>query len=140
MTEIPHEIKQENQSGKPTVLLVEDEADIAHILTFALEHEGCAVVRADDGLKAVEMIRTMPPPRLILLDVMLPRMDGMLLIPYIRSRPDWSEVPIVMLTAKAGTEDVYRAIDSGANSYITKPFQPLELMARLRTFLGTRAG
>jgi len=122
---------------KPVVLLVEDEADIAHILTFVLEHEGCTVVHADDGLKAVEMIRTMPPPKLILLDIMLPRMDGMLVIPYIRSRPGWEEVPIVMLTAKAGTEDVFRAIDSGANSYITKPFQPIELMARLRTFLGT---
>ena len=122
---------------KPIVLLVEDEADIAHILTFALEHEGCTVVHVDDGLKAVERIRTMLPPRLILLDIMLPRMDGMLVIPYIRSRPGWEDVPIVMLTAKAGMEDVYRAIDSGATSYITKPFQPIELMARLRPFLST---
>ena len=124
------------KANPPTVLLVEDEADIAQILGIAFAHEGCTMVHAEDGLTAVEMMRLMPPPRLILLDVMLPRMDGMLLIPYIRSRPGWEEVPIVMLTAKAGTEDIFRAIDSGANSYIVKPFQPMELMTRLRAFWG----
>ena len=102
---------------------------------MTLAHGGFETVHAADGLAAVELIRQMPPPRLILLDVMLPRMDGMLVIPYIRSRPGWEDVPIVMLTAKAGSEDVFRAINSGASSYITKPFEPMELMARLRAFL-----
>ncbi len=132
-------INEELSREKPTVLVVEDDADIAHILGMAFAHEGCTVIHAEDGLKAVEIIRIMPPPRLVLLDVMLPRMDGMLLIPYIRSRPGWESVPVVMLTAKSGAEDMFHALDSGANSYVTKPFEPLELMARLRPFLRSPA-
>ncbi len=120
----------------PTVLVIEGDPDSARILQIMLAREGFTTVQAGDGLDAVEIIRHMPPPRLILLDVMLPRMDGMLVIPYIRNRPGWHDVPIVMLTAKANSQEVYRAINSGANSYITKPFDPLELMARLRAFLG----
>lgn len=125
----------EAEIERPTVLVIEDDADITHILGMTLAHAGFDMVSVGDGLDAIARIREMPPPRLVLLDVMLPRMDGMLIIPYIRNRPGWEEVPIVMLTAKAGSDDVFQAINSGANSYITKPFDPMELMARLRTFL-----
>ncbi|MNT82340.1 Phosphate regulon transcriptional regulatory protein PhoB [compost metagenome] len=72
---------------------------------------------------------------MILLDVMLPYADGFQLVSQIRAKANWAEVPIVMLTAKSQEQDIVRALDAGANDYVLKPFQPQELMARLRRFL-----
>lgn len=74
-------------------------------------------------------------PVLILLDVMLPYIDGFELVRLIRARADWDAVPIVMLTAKSTGPDIVRALDEGANDYVIKPFQPTELLTRLRRFL-----
>ncbi len=121
--------------AKPTILMVEDDLDIAYILKLTLEREGYEIVHAADGRDALDLVRSIAPPRLALLDVMLPRLDGILLITFIRSRPDWADVPVVMLTAKTEASDVFQAISAGANSYIAKPFLPLALVERLRPFL-----
>lgn len=118
-----------------TVLVVEDDVDISYLLTFMLKREGFDVVTAYDGRKASGLIDEMPPPRLVLLDLMLPYVDGFELLDRIRSKPEWRDVSIVMLTAKSQERDIARALDSGANDYIVKPFQPVELMARLRRLL-----
>ena len=89
-----------------------------------------------DGRAAREFIETSPgAPALILLDVMLPFLDGFELVRIARAQPGWGAIPIVMLTSKAMESDIVRALDAGANDYLVKPFQPNELLARLRGFL-----
>ncbi|MNX74423.1 Transcriptional regulatory protein YycF [compost metagenome] len=122
-------------SGRRTILIVEDDEDIAHLLGFILQREGFALHAASDGQTAMKLVDEIAPPSLILLDVMLPYADGFQLVSQIRAKPNWESVPIVMLTAKSQEKDIVRALDAGANDYVLKPFQPQELMARLRRFL-----
>ena len=122
-------------SAKPTVLVVEDDVHIAHVLSFMLERQGYVVTHAADGRVAVEHVVSQPPPDLVLLDVMLPFVDGFEIIGLIRAQPAWAEVPVLMLTAKNTERDTVRALDAGANDFIIKPFQPQELLARLRRYL-----
>jgi len=122
-------------SAKPTVLVVEDDVHIAQVLTFMLERQGYKVDYAEDGRAAVQYIVSKPVPDLILLDVMLPYVDGFEVIGLIRAREGWEQVPVLMLTAKSSEQDTVRALDAGANDFIIKPFQPMELLARLRRYL-----
>ena len=129
---------EDNKTNGPpasSILVVDDDNLTVEILRFYLEREGYGVVRAKDGRELQEMLATMPPPKLILLDIILPYVDGFQLIKEIRETSEWSEVPVLMLTSKENEEDIIRALDAGANDYIKKPFQPNELMARLRRFL-----
>ena len=122
-------------NAKPTILVVEDDVHIAQVLTFMLERQGYRVIYADDGRAAVQHIVSGPVPDLILLDVMLPFVDGFGVLGLIRARAGWESVPVLMLTAKNGEQDTVRALDAGASDFIIKPFQPLELLARLRRYL-----
>ena len=120
----------------PSILVVEDDEHIGELLKFLLERQGYRVDRCTEGRAARAYIEgTTAPPRLILLDVMLPFCDGFELVGLIRAQPGWGEVPIIMLTAKTTESDIVRALDAGANDYIVKPFQPNELMARLRRYV-----
>lgn len=122
------------------ILIVEDDEHIAHLLRFMLQRHGFDVTSAPDGQAGMVAIDSMEaPPALVLLDVMLPFIDGFELVAAIRARAGWHEVPIVMLTAKAMEQDIVRALDAGANDYVVKPFQPNELMARVRRFLRSPA-
>ena len=119
-----------------SVLVIEDDEHISGLLTFLLERQGYSVTTCRDGREARAVIETGDVvPALILLDVMLPYFDGFELVRVIRARSDWDAVPIVMLTAKSTESDIVRALDEGANDYVIKPFQPNELLARLRRFL-----
>jgi len=120
------------QQPPETVLIIEDDDQIAYLLTFMLEREGYTVVGATDGQIAHDMINEIAPPKLVLLDVMLPFIDGFDLIKLIRSKPDWLEVPVIMLSAKSQENDIVQALDAGANDYVVKPFQPMELLARIK--------
>ena len=120
---------------KPTLLMAEDDNIVADMLRFLLEREGYKVLRAADGRRALQLIDEITPPQLVLLDIMLPYVDGFQLVTHIRSKPEWRGVPILMLTAYANDHDIVRALDAGANDYVPKPFKPDELMARLRRFL-----
>jgi len=120
---------------KNSILIVEDDEEIAYLLKFMLEREGYAVAHAIDGKEAIRLIDSMPVPKLVLLDVMLPYHDGFQLIDYIRRKESWQGIPVVMLTAKVKGDSIARALEAGADDYVAKPFQPVELMARLRRFL-----
>ena len=110
-----------------TVLIVEDDRNIADLLRLYLEKEGYKVVIALDGLKGVEEFRACQPS-LVLLDVMLPGMDGWGVCRTIRAE---SKTPIIMLTAKSETEDKVQGLKQGADDYITKPFEMKEVLARI---------
>lgn len=118
-----------------TILVVEDDEHISYLLRFILEREGHQVILATEGRAAAELVDTMPAPALVLLDVMLPFVDGHELVTRVRARPDWAQVPVVMLTSQSHEESIVRALDAGASDYLTKPFQPQELAARIRRYL-----
>ncbi len=122
-----------------TALVVEDSGDISYLIRFLLEREQFQVELAADGREAERLITTLPPPRLVILDVMLPYVDGFQLLLQIRGLDPWKQVPVIMLTAKSQERDIVRALDAGADDYVVKPFQPEELMARVRRLTKTGA-
>ena len=119
-----------------TVLIVEDDRNIADLLRLYLEKEGYTVVIAPDGMRGVEQFRTVHPS-LVLLDVMLPGLDGWGVCRAIRAE---SQTPIIMLTAKSETEDKVNGLKQGADDYITKPFEMKEVLARIEAVLRRAAG
>lgn len=122
----------------PRILMVEDDEDIAFLIRFLLERNGYAVEHAADGRQALEVLTELAPVDLVLLDIMLPYHDGLEVLEHLRATPGWEEVPVLMLTAKAREADIVRALELGADDYVTKPFQPDELLARLRRFMRRR--
>ena len=116
-------------------LVVEDDDQIAYLLRFILEREGFKVESAADGRLAHDLIMNGPTPALVLLDVMLPFIDGYQLLAAIRARKGWENVPVLMLTAKSQEKDIVRALDSGAADYMVKPFRPDELRSRIRRLM-----
>ncbi|HET8903624.1 MAG TPA: response regulator transcription factor [Saccharospirillum sp.] len=118
------------------ILMVEDDEDIAFLIRFLLERNGYKVRHMADGRLAQAAIEAAgPPPALALLDIMLPYRDGIELLQTIRSLDSWQNTPVLMLTAKAGENDIVRALEIGADDYVLKPFQPDELLARIRRML-----
>ena len=124
-----------SESTNQRILMVEDEEDIAFLIRFMLERHGFTVDHAADGRQAIEKFTTSNPPSLTLMDIMLPYHDGLELIERLRAQPGWERVPVLMLTAKAREVDIVRALELGADDYVTKPFQPEELLARIRRLL-----
>jgi DNA-binding response OmpR family regulator len=117
------------------VLLIEDDRDMVTLLRFYLEREGYRVTYVPDGRQAKQWIEEMTPPHLAILDVMLPYCDGAEILQFIRSKPAWRHVPIIMLTALSEEQSIVNLLDAGANDYVVKPFRPKELSARVRRFL-----
>ena len=115
----------------PTILVVEDEPEIADLLRSYLEREGHRVLVAGDGEAAVREVEAAPPD-LVVLDLMLPRLDGWEVSRRIRAV---GPVPIIMLTARDREEDKIRGLELGADDYVTKPFSPREVVARVRAVL-----
>ena len=113
------------------VLVVEDDINIAELLRLYLQKDGFEVSHAADGGKAVEMAKEIQPD-LVLLDIMLPVMDGWQVCRELRKT---MKMPIIMLTAKGETEDKVSGLEMGADDYIVKPFSPGEVMARIRAVL-----
>ena len=129
-----------DQAPAPLVLVVDDDDHIAQVVRFMLVHQGYRVTHLADGRAASGYIAgagsaEIALPDLVLLDVMLPYIDGFELVAQARARAEWAAVPIVMLTAKNTERDTVRALDAGANDFVIKPFQPNELLARVRRFL-----
>lgn len=113
-------------------LVVEDNEHIAYMLEFILQRAGYEVILAANGRDAEAAIENIEPTDIILLDLMLPYVSGYQLIENMRDNPDWQHVPIVVVSGKVLEEDVVKALDLGANDYVTKPFRPEELLARIR--------
>ena len=118
----------------PLVLIVEDEAALVTLLRYNLERAGFEIAEAADGEEAMT-IAAERKPDLILLDWMLPLVSGIEVCRRLRRQPDTRSIPIVMLTARGEEGDKLRGLDSGADDYITKPFSPSELIARIRAVL-----
>lgn len=113
------------------VLVVDDEPRYLRLIEANLRTEGYEVITAQDGLQAVELF-TSDPPELVLLDIMMPQLDGFAVCQRIRQ---FSNVPIIMLTAKGEEKDRVQGLDLGADDYLTKPFSATELLARVRAVL-----
>ena len=114
-----------------TVLVVDDEPTVREVVVRYLRREGFTTLEAGDGSEARRLIETRPPS-LVVLDVMLPGLDGLELCRWIRGR---SEVPVILLTARGEEADRIVGLELGADDYVTKPFSPRELAARVRTVL-----
>jgi diguanylate cyclase (GGDEF)-like protein len=113
------------------VLVVDDDPDIARFIEVNLRTQGFEVHLASDGVEALERAREVVPD-LVLVDVMMPRMDGFQVVDRLRSEPRTANISIIMLTAKALTADKVLGITTGADDYIIKPFDPVELVARVK--------
>jgi len=120
-----------SQTGVRTVLVVEDETTLASALSYNLRKNGFNVVAAADGVEALQVARR-DHPHVIVLDLMLPKMDGLEVCRRVRAE---SDVPILMLTAKSEELDRVVGLEMGADDYLTKPFSMRELMARVRALL-----
>lgn len=118
-----------------SILIIEDDESIAELLRFMVEREGHTGAVLTDGSAARQHILTAAPPALVLLDAMLPYRDGLALLADMRGLDNWRGVPVIMLTAKSLERDIVRALEAGASDYVIKPFQPQELMARVRRLL-----
>ncbi len=121
-------------AGKPLVLVVEDEAALATMLRYNLEKQGFRVEEAADGQEALMRIAEMRPD-LVLLDWMLPALSGIEVCRQIRRRPQTRDLPVIMVTARSEDQDAVRGLNTGADDYITKPFNIEFLLARMRALL-----
>jgi two-component system alkaline phosphatase synthesis response regulator PhoP len=119
---------------KRTILVVDDEKDIRELVRFHLEQEGYTVREAESGEEALQRV-TAERPALVVLDIMLPDTDGIEVCRRLRATAATASVPIVMLTAKATEVDRVLGLEIGGDDYITKPFSPRELVARVRAVL-----
>lgn len=116
------------------ILVVEDEPDIAKLVSYNLTQERFKVVTAEDGEQALKTIQR-EKPNLVVLDLMLPGLSGIEVCKILREREETSQLPILMLTAKAGEADRVLGLELGADDYLSKPFSPRELVARVRAIL-----
>jgi len=121
-----------------TILAVDDEEDILELVDYNLTKEGFRVIRVTSGEKALELAKT-ERPDLVILDLMLPGLDGLEVCKHLRSARATSDIPIVMLTAKGEEADIVLGLELGADDYVTKPFSPRVLTARVRAVLRRRS-
>jgi len=120
------------------VLIVEDNEHAAYLLRTLLERAGYSVVVSPDGRDALAKLASMEPVDLVMLDLMLPYVSGYQVLIEARQNPKWQRVPIVVVTARTLEMDAVRALETGANDFIRKPFSPEELVARVRRAIELR--
>ena len=125
--------------AKPTILVVEDEAPLLTLLRYNLEKQGFRVEEAADGQEALLRVAEARPD-LVLLDWMLPALSGIEVCRQLRRRPGTRDLPIIMVTARTEDQDAVRALDTGADDYIAKPFAMEALLARIRALLRRSGG
>lgn len=129
--------KASGQTGKPgRIILIEDDEDVGRLVEFKLKKEGFQVVWKQDGMAGLDAIRN-SKPGLVILDVMLPKLDGFQVLRKVKGLAATKNIPVIMLTAKTQEEDVVRGLDTGAVEYLTKPFRPAELMLRVKRFFNS---
>lgn len=109
------------------ILLAEDDENIATIVSMCLEDEGYEVIQRADGIEALKAIYDLKP-LIVLLDLLLPRMSGYLILRALRENPATAELPVMVMSAKSQKEDIQEAYDQGADDYLVKPFTPSELI------------
>lgn len=126
--------KASSNTMKPYVLIAEDESPIVELLRYNLNREGYDVGAAEDGETALIMIDERTPD-LLLLDWMLPKVTGIEVCRQLRSKAETRNLPVIIVTARTEESDRIRGLDTGADDYVTKPFSPIELMARIRAVM-----
>ncbi|MDA5193611.1 phosphate regulon transcriptional regulator PhoB [Govanella unica] len=119
---------------KPRILLIEDDLSLTELIRYNLEHEGFVVASSTDGEEGL-MLAQETPPDLVLLDWMLPNLSGIEICRRLRRHEATANVPVIMVTARTEEADRIRGLDTGADDYITKPFSPRELIARIHAIL-----
>jgi len=124
-------------SGRPRILVAEDDPDLLRMLEHIMRALGDVVTAFDgqDGLEKAQAVR----PDVIVTDVMMPRMDGYTFAKQLKAIPALANVPVVILTAKTGPRDVISGINAGARFYVTKPFKTDDLVAKVRKALGSKS-
>ncbi|MEQ9459476.1 MAG: response regulator transcription factor [Phycisphaeraceae bacterium] len=126
--------RHHQESSDTSILIVEDEQDLLELLEYNLEREGFNVRTAATGEAGLKEARAQPPD-LLILDLMLPGMDGLEVCRTLKSRDNTADIAIIMLTAKGEETDIVRGLELGADDYVTKPFSPRILMARIQAIL-----
>jgi two-component system alkaline phosphatase synthesis response regulator PhoP len=116
---------------KGTILVIDDEKDLIELVRYNLEKEGFDVIAATDGQSGLEVVKKHRPD-LVVLDLMMPGLDGLQVCQRLRSDPRSGRIPVIMLTAKATEADRVVGLELGADDYITKPFSPREVVARVK--------
>jgi DNA-binding response OmpR family regulator len=124
---------------KKTILIVDDELSILVPLQYLIEKEGYITKLAQSGKEAIEKI-TEFEPALVLLDIMLPDLDGYEIYQIIRKRPEWNAIRIIFLTARNRDADIARGLAMGADAYVVKPFSNEALMEKIRALVGSSEG
>ncbi len=117
-----------------TILIIDDDRAMVEIVQANLEPEGFRVVGASNGVEGLQLLKK-ERPALVVLDVLMPQMNGWEVLRRIEEDPETAGVPVIMLTAVSGDEHVVKGLEGGAVEYITKPFFPLELVARVKILL-----
>jgi two-component system, OmpR family, alkaline phosphatase synthesis response regulator PhoP len=117
------------------VLVVDDDPSIVEMIRLGLETDGMHVLSAGDGAEALDVLKH-EPVDVILLDIMMPRVDGWMALMEIRTNPATADIPVIMLTAKTQLAEQTAGREAGASDYINKPFTPKDLVAQVREFLG----
>lgn len=123
--------------SKETILIVDDEEDIIELIKYNLKNEGYSILTATTGEQAIKIAKQANPD-LMVLDLMLPGISGLEVTKYLKSLEETCRIPIVMLTAKGDESDIVIGLELGANDYISKPFSPKVLIARIRAILRRR--
>jgi len=120
--------------SKRKIIIIEDEPDILEVLSYNLRREGYEILTANDGTQGLALVKR-EKPDLVLLDLMLPGMDGIELCTSIKKNPDTQNTLLIMVTAKGEESDIVLGLGVGADDYISKPFSPKELVARVKAVL-----
>ncbi|MBU0463786.1 MAG: response regulator transcription factor [Proteobacteria bacterium] len=123
--------------AKETILIVDDEEDIIELIKYNLKNEGYSILTALTGEQAIKIAKQSQPD-LMVLDLMLPGIDGLEVTKYLKNNEQTRDMPIVMLTAKGEESDIVTGLELGANDYISKPFSPKVLVARIRAIFRRR--
>ena len=121
-------------AGSPKVLVVDDDPVIVRLLEVNFEMEGFTVVTAVDGMDGVERARA-EQPDVVVSDVMMPKLNGLELCVALKSDESTKQIPVILLSAKAQAADIRAGLDAGADDYVTKPFEPLDLIDRVNKLL-----
>lgn len=121
-------------SDKQTILVVDDEQDLLDLIEYNLKKEGFDVLKAEDGLEGIEMARKYHP-NLVLLDIMMPKMDGFEVVERMRDDPKLKHIPIIFLTARGDEKTEVEGLDKGGDDYITKPISTTKLISRIKAVL-----
>ena len=124
----------------PRILIIDDDRDLITLLATLLKRINVESVAARDGIEGLGVLKSSQRPDMIILDLMLPDMDGLEVLQRIRAQPELSNVPVVILSATGDPDTIRFSLDRGADEYITKPYTPDELLTRVKMLLQSRHG